>query len=100
MTWAGFITIQGSIFGQVGRSFAIEFFANSPGDPQGKKFLGTLTVTIQATSAGVTKKTQNFTVSVAALGVSSDDLITATATDPDGNTSEFSLGQAITRPRT
>jgi hypothetical protein len=90
------VTVQGSISGQVGKSFTIEFFASDPGDPQGKKYLGSKTVTVQTNNAGTPKlATQNFTVSFLTILVSPRDLITATATDSNGNTSEFSDARVV-----
>jgi hypothetical protein len=98
---SGNVTIKGSLFGAVGKTFTIEFFVNATGDPQGKKFLGSLTVTIQAIAGNThPSATQNFTASLSAVGLSAvGDLITATATDANGNTSEYSNGQVVSRPR-
>ncbi|HVC93645.1 MAG TPA: DUF4214 domain-containing protein [Pirellulales bacterium] len=68
-------------------TFRIEFFANnadpSHGATEGQTFLGFTTVTTNA--SGVF----NFSANVTAT-VSSGQFVTATATDPNGNTSEFS----------
>jgi hypothetical protein len=70
-------------------TFTIEFYASPTADPsgygEGKRYLGSITVTTDA--AG------NVAFSTILLGVSTvkGEVITATATDPGGNTSEFSL---------
>lgn len=66
-------------------AFAVDLYANAACDPsgngEGQTFLATVTVTTDAAGAGA------FTTSVPAAG---GPVITATATDPAGNTSEFS----------
>ncbi len=65
------------------RVFRIEYFASPTGDPEGKTFLGTTNVT---TSAG---GTITFTNSLP-VTLPTGQVVTATATDPAGNTSQFS----------
>jgi CSLREA domain-containing protein len=81
------VTIQGMLNSTPGTSFTIEFFANNTCDPlgfgEGQTFIGSTIVTT-ATNCGTT-----FDVTLAA-SVQAGRLITATATDPAGNTSEFS----------
>jgi hypothetical protein len=85
---AGSTTINGTINSTPGTTFRLEFFADA-GDPsgfgEGRTFLGTTLVTTDPTgnvgfSAGLP------------VGVPPGQFVTATATDPAGNTSEFSLG--------
>jgi len=80
------VTIQGRLTGKPSTTFTLEFFANSAGDPEGKKFLGAKTVTTNP--RGIVNFSFKFTVP------SGIDLIVATATDPDGNTSQF-FGRAV-----
>jgi hypothetical protein len=77
-------------------TFRIEFFANDP-DPlglpaEGQQFLGFVNATTNA--SGVATFTATFNVSVA-----SGRIVTATATDPLGNTSEFGAGLAVQPPQ-
>jgi hypothetical protein len=69
-------------------AFRLEFFANPTWDPsghgQGKDFLGSQMITTDA--QGNASFTFSFTP------ISGEPIITATATDPAGNTSEFSEG--------
>jgi hypothetical protein len=65
-------------------SYVLEFFANPSGDAEVKIYLGSLTVT--PTSTG----TQNFTFTTTTTVTGSDPLITATLTDPSGDTSAIS----------
>jgi streptogramin lyase len=75
-------------------TFRIEFFANDP-DPlnlpaEGQQFLGFVTTTTNASGKATFSAALN-------VPVTGGRLITATATDPNGNTSEFSPGiQAAT----
>lgn len=71
--------------------FRVEFFSNdATGTAQGKTFLGFTNVTTDANGAG--------TFSFTAAGVALGELITATATDASGNTSELSTAKAVVVP--
>lgn len=62
----------------------VEFFraaADPSGSGEGRTYLGTLT----------TNSTSQFSGSFAVVGLTAGDVITATATDPSGNTSEFGV---------
>lgn len=78
-------TFMGSLQGAVGQ-YVLQFFSNpslSPsGQAEGKVLVGTATVTLSATSA-------DFSVTLLST-FKPGDLITATATDASGNTSQFS----------
>ena len=80
-------TIDGSLNAAANETFTIQFFSNTAADPtgfgQGQTYLGSISVTTN--SAGNVTFSATFNVSVAS-GLS----ISATATDPNGNTSEFS----------
>jgi photosystem II stability/assembly factor-like uncharacterized protein len=84
---AGFTTIQGSLNSTPNTVFKIDFYSNSACDPsgngEGANFFDTTNVTTDANGAA--------TINFASLSVSpTGRTITATATDPAGNTSEFS----------
>src|SRR5439155_14384078 len=68
-------------------TYTLDFYANTAADPsgfgEGQRYLGAATVTTDA--AGNVR----FTVTVPGASAAGE-VITATATDPDGNTSEFS----------
>ena len=71
--------------------FRVEFFSNdATGTAQGKTFLGFTNVTTDASGTG--------TFSFTAAGVALGELITATATDASGNTSELSTAKAVVVP--
>ncbi|HEU4389479.1 MAG TPA: hypothetical protein VFV34_16870, partial [Blastocatellia bacterium] len=78
-------TIQGTLNSTPNATFTIEFFSNSDCDPtgfgEGETYIGSTTVATNGAGNG------SFSASFAAVGCLS---VTATATDPDGNTSEFS----------
>jgi parallel beta-helix repeat protein len=83
----GTTTVKGTLNSTPGRAFRVEFFASPSADPsgygEGARFLGTATVTTNAT--GTASFTARLPVAVAA-----GQVVTATATDPANNTSEFS----------
>jgi photosystem II stability/assembly factor-like uncharacterized protein len=80
-------TIQGTLNSTPNTTFQIDFYSNHSCDPsgngEGEQFFNSTTVT----TAGDGNATINATFSVA---LASGVVITSTATDPSGNTSEFS----------
>jgi parallel beta-helix repeat protein len=88
----GMLTISGTLTSTPNTTFTLEFFANdsldSSGNGEGQTWLGDATVTTDDTGQA------SFTVTVAAA--LPDQIITATATDPLGNTSEFSAWIPVT----
>ncbi len=83
----GSTTIQGTLNSAANTTFTLQFFANSACDPsgygEGETFLGSATTT---TNAG---GNAGFSITLP-LTVSLGQFVTATATDPANNTSEFS----------
>ena len=83
----GSITIQGTLNSTANITFRIEFFSNTVCDTsgfgEGKTFLGSTNATTDGTG------NISFSATLAAT-VSPGSFITATATDPGNNTSEFS----------
>lgn len=81
-------TITGTLTSTVSTEFRVEVFANDECDDsdhgEGQRFLGFVEVTSDASGAG------DFAIPVPASEAPPEVFITATATDPDGNTSEFS----------
>ena len=84
-----FTEIFGRLVTSPSRSYTVEFFADSIGDPsgygQGMRYLGS--AQFQTGASGV----NTFDVSLPAA-VSPSEVVTSTATDDSGNTSEFSRG--------
>jgi hypothetical protein len=81
------MTIKGSLTSAPSTTFALDFFANAVGAQQGQVYLGSISVT--TTSLG--KATFTATIKVTTSNFSSTvPMITATATDPKGDTSQFS----------
>ena len=82
------VTITGAINSTASTTFRLEFFASSVGDPsgygEGERYLDTRNVTTDSTGNA------SFTFTLAAA-VAFGEAVTATATDPSGNTSEFAL---------
>jgi parallel beta-helix repeat protein len=102
----GTTTIQGALNAVANTAFDLDFYANTNTGPsgftQGEKFLGSQAVTTDAT--GNATFTATFPTPDTVTPASPDGYITATATDSDGNTSEFSplrdvLRGAIAVPR-
>ena len=87
LTTGGTTTITGTITGKPGEAYRIELFSNPAADPsgygQGQTYLTYAEVTVGA-SGGAT-----FTVQTPNT-VPTGQVVTATATDPSGDTSEFS----------
>jgi parallel beta-helix repeat protein len=85
--------VQGTLNSQPNTIYRLEFFAtptwDATGIPEGQTYLGTTNVTTDG-SGNV-----SFAIALAA-GVTSNNVVTATATDPAGNTSEFSFASAVT----
>jgi hypothetical protein len=83
----GTTTIQGTLDSAFSKQFRIELFSNNECDPtgfgEGENFLGFTNVTTDAGGHG------SFTFNVPTANVVGG-FFTATATDPSGNTSEFS----------
>ena len=81
------IAIEGILNSRPNKGFRLEFFSNGTCDPsghgEGNRFLGFIKVTIDA--GGNTSFRVTFSTPTPV-----DGFITATATDPDNNTSEFS----------
>ena len=79
-------TINGTIDSTANTSFAIDLFSNSVGDPsgfgEGETFLGSTT--------SLTDGTGNGTWALVVSGDVTSPVLSSTATDPAGNTSEFS----------
>jgi uncharacterized repeat protein (TIGR01451 family) len=82
----GNTTIQGTLNSTPNTAFTIEFFANAAADPsgygEGQTYIGSTTVT--------TGPDCNASFVVTFADTPGQPVITATATDPAGNTSEFS----------
>ena len=84
------VNIQGTLHSQASTSFYLEMFGNDGCDPsgygEGQVYLGSTTL--------LTNSSHNGSFSVVLTVPQPYLFITATATDPSGNTSEFSLCQA------
>ena len=87
------LRVTGSINTELNKILRIEFFASPAPDAsnhgEGDKYLGFVLV---QTLAG---NTVNFTQTLSSSGVLPGQVITATATDQAGNTSEFSLALLV-----
>jgi hypothetical protein len=91
----GLTTVSGTLTAAPNTTFVVELFINTVCDPtgfgQGEQFFASLTVTTNASG------TAFFTVTVA-VAVDPGRFVTATATDPGGNTSEFSACMIVAGP--
>jgi titin len=83
--------ITGTLHGAPNTTYKIDFYASTTDDPlgfrQGQRYLGSLVVTTDANG------TVHFQVELAAT--TPGEVVTATATDPAGNTSEFSAARTV-----
>jgi Right handed beta helix region len=81
-------TVSGTLDSEASKIYRLEFFSNpscdSSGNGEGEVFLGSTDVTTDGGGDAT------FTSVVLPGGSSAGEAVTATATDPDGNTSEFS----------
>ena len=89
------MTIEGQLNSTANTDFRIEFFANKECDPlgngEGRRFIGAENVTTDGSGdASIHGRFWTFRLHRSWRHKSSFDFITATVTDPDGNTSEFS----------
>jgi len=85
--YGGGTTINGALNSQPSQTYRLEFFANAACDPsgngEGQTYLGFTNVTTNGSGDGV------FSANLAVV-TSTGQFITATAADPNNNTSEFS----------
>jgi hypothetical protein len=88
------VTLAGTLQSVPSATFTIDFYANSAADPsgfgEGQVYLGSVNVTTDANGAG------SFTAILPPVATGLD-LITATATDANGSTSEFSGNLPLVR---
>jgi hypothetical protein len=89
VTASGSTTIEGSLNSTPNETFKVQFFSNPPGSSEGKKYIGQKNVNTNANG-----NTGTYTFSPA-QAVPDGQNITATATDADGNTSEFSAPEEV-----
>jgi hypothetical protein len=91
----GVTTVTGALHSAPDTTFTVELFANaacdSSGFGEGERFLASFTVTTGGDGVA------SFTVSFA-IGVPAGEFLTATATDPDQNTSAFSACAQVAEP--
>jgi hypothetical protein len=92
VTSASGTTIQGTLNAAASETFTIQFFSNAKADPsgfgQGQTYLGSIAVTTDLSgNASFKAKLAVVTVGLA---------VSATATDPKGNTSEFAQDITVT----
>jgi hypothetical protein len=87
-TGGGKTTISGNLNSAPNRTFTVQFFSNPSGTDEGKKFIGQKSVTTGSDGKGT------FTF-VPDQTVSTGQRITATVTNAEGNTSEFSAPKSV-----
>lgn len=87
--------VSGTLNSTPNTQFRIEFFSNAACDPsgfgEGQFFMGSQSVTTDASGNATINFNPSFTVSAG-------QFITSTATDPSGNTSEFSNCRQVASP--
>ena len=90
ITSATTTAVAGTLNSTANTTFSIEFFRNGSCDPSGFGEGETLLSTFEVTTNGAGDAPFALTV-----GLSAGQFVTATATDPAGNTSEFSACIAV-----
>src|SRR5262249_13196716 len=86
------VTILGSLASKPNQTYTLQFFRTAIWHgPEGETLIGTTTV--RTTAAGTTAIYASFPVTVPA-----GTYVTATATNPAGNTSEFTAQQVVPTP--
>ena len=89
------ITINATLNSLASTTFRVEFFASGSADPtgygEGQRYLGFTNATTNGSGNASFSPTLSATVAVG-------EIVTSTATDPTGNTSEFSAGITATAP--
>jgi hypothetical protein len=90
----GNVTVTGTLNATANTVYRIEFFSDSVSDPsgygEGSFYLGFTNITTDGFCNAAFSFTGTF--------VPGQNIVTATATDPDGNTSEFSLAKQLANP--
>lgn len=81
---AGVTRVNLSLLSSASKIYTVRIFSGPPGTSQGKRLVGSLPIATDATGVG---GSSNFQLDAR---VGAGDVLTATATDPSGNTSEFS----------
>lgn len=84
----GATTIKGSLISTPSKTFVVRLFSNDSGTNEGKTFIGTKSVNTDASGKAA------FTFAPA-VGVPTSETVTAIASDPEGNTSEFSAARTV-----
>jgi parallel beta-helix repeat protein len=88
----GTTQVQGTLNSQPNTAYRLEFFStpswDATGVPEGQGFLGWTNITTDGAGNG------SFSVALP-IALGSNSVVTATATDPGGNTSEFSFASAV-----
>ncbi len=84
----GRTAVSGSLTSVPGTRFVLDFYANPAGQPQGRTYLGSVTLTTRADGSAP------FAVLLGGA-TQPGQTVTATATDASANTSEFSAGTSV-----
>ncbi len=86
------LDVAGTLSSAAGSTYTVQFFSNPVDEEidEGQRFLGQTTVDTNVSGDG------SFAVSLSPGRIPTGSVVTATATDFDGNTSEFSPGRVVT----
>ena len=88
------VRIEGTLNSTANTSFSLDFFVNPGCDPsgngEGQTYIGSAIVMTGAAPNCIADFTGNNAITLPAASLAAGQRITATATDPSGNTSEFS----------
>jgi hypothetical protein len=88
--------VRGELHSAPNTTFTLDFYASATANPsgfgEGQRYLGSVVVTTDANGNA------KFVVELSAA-TANGEVVTATATDPGGNTSEFSAVRVVRGPR-
>lgn len=98
------VTVEGTLYSNVSSSFTLDFYYSNACDPsgfgEGEVYVGSTTVNTNGAQGSAFFSIDFDNISGTNVVPPTDSYLTATATDADGNTSEFSQCKVVTNEST